>query len=467
MLKKFYRIDEAFDANVDVNTINDEIKQRIKAAGYQGTPSQKWISGVLRALQKSTSEHKHLVSMLYKLERLPEEQREEFSQRFDVTSARNIREVYRVLAKHDLIDHDKSDNGEIVFKWPSSERGNKFKEKTKVLSELSQLVVKLNDESAGAAEKLKKQLSAQEFEAAKDYVNNLPPNLKKAFNVFMQFDAKELAYFKHLIRIRDEAAGKKSAYTGDVMDKLAVSETASRLNALGVVGEDGKLNMSLINDIVELLEEKNFIFKTKKIAIQFFETLKKISADRTYAENDAAKKIAGTETSLDAAAVIEKMTVTQKHSLQKLYMNSGSLRQSNIPPSVMRNIIDLNLVKPTSGNKFEFTQLGKAVAIALRQGRGVVGNVVKDVAAVTGRSDQNGPNKAPLEPSTPDTGVMSDRSQYKRADLRNNTPLGGADKLDPNTDSTQAPKGNRDRLLAYIMKKREEEAQRKKLQNGD
>lgn len=466
MLKRFYRIDEAFDAGVDANSINDEIKQRIKATGYQGTPSQKWISGALRALQKSTSEHKHLVSMLYKLERLPEDQREAFSQRFDVTTARNIRELYRVLAKHDLIDHHKAENGETVFNWPSSEKGNKFKEKTKVLSELSELVVKLNDASASAADKLKKSLSAQEFEAAKDYINNLPPNLQKAFNVFMQFDAKELAYFKHLIRVRDDAAGKKTAYTGEVMDKLSMSETASRLNALGVISEDGKLNLPLINDIVELLEEKNFIFKTKKIAIQFFETLKKISADRTYAENDAAKKIAGSDTSLQAADVIEKMTVSQKSNFQKLFMNSGTLRNANVSPSDLRTLMDLKLFKPAGGNKLEFTLLGKAVGIALRQGRGVVGNVVKDVAAVTGRSDKDGPNKAPLEPSTPDTSVMSDRSQYKRADLRNNTPLGGAEKLDPNTDSTQAPKGNREKLMAYIMKKREEEAERKRLQNG-
>lgn len=419
MITNFYLIEAKITGGdeferVTAPAITKEIMAKILQNGYI-PPTQEWISGQLVS-GRNYFDNRVLIRKLYKLDSMTSEQEKAaFRQTFPAhheKTARNIKAIFDTLAKYRLIDPELDSTGRAMdYEFPNSTKSESVR-RDKISKLRAQIKPILEKFYKTPLQKMEENLSAQEYQASVKYIENQPENLQKAFAVFSQMDAPELSFLKHLINVREDA--KKDGYTNTVMDKLANKKTtASYLNALGVISETGVLNKKLTDDIMTLLSDRNFAFSVRPIAIEFYQTLKRLSSDATYSENALTKRMAGSVASLDASAFVDNMSDQQKSDLTKLFLNANRREEVDVLPSSLEAFRKAGLI---SGQKNQFTDKGRAVASILKtggdgNGGGSVGKNVRDVDSVASIGDhtrkQSGDRDA----------IVHDRSRIKNKNI--------------------------------------------------
>lgn len=469
MITNFYLIEskvtagDKFDTTISKDIIN-EIIEKVKKNNYI-PPTQEWLSGVLVNARYPYKSDRTAVRKLYAFDNLKtDEERAKFREHFTVAqekNARNIKSVFDTLAKYKLVTPVLDAKKQISeYDFPDNNRpGHPDGAKRDKISKLRDKIRPiLQQHYRSLLKKTKDDLSEQEYEAAGQYIENLPENLQQAFAVFQQMDSKELNYMKHLIKVRD--AAKKDGYTNKVMDKLADEKTADRLNALGVISETGVLNLKLTNDIMELISDKNFVFSSSPIAIDFYQTLKRLSSAGQYQQNALSKRLAGSVTSLDASAFVDTMSPEQKIDLMKLFVNVNSPTKVLVKPSSLEAFKSNGLLDKDG----KFTDKGQAVAGIIKnggdgKGGGSLGNNNKAVDAIKGRPvDKIMSNSPPIRDADAYDKIQ-DRKQIRNANIAD---LGSKVANQPNqiggdrSDSTTKPTTRevRDRFIEYRNKLR-------------
>jgi hypothetical protein len=446
--------------------ITKEIMAKILQNGYI-PPTQEWISGQLVS-GRTAMNNRVLIRKLYQLDSMSSEQekaafRQHFPQHQEKT-ARNMKAIFDTLAKYRLVDPILDSTGNAMdYEFPDNTKAESVR-RDKISKLRGQIKPILDQFYKSPLQKMKETLSAEEYEAGKAYVAKLPENLQKAFSVFTQMDAPELAFLKHLIKVREDA--KKDGYTNTVMDKLDNKKTtASYLNALGVISETGVLNKKLTDDIMTLLSDKNFVFSARNLAIEFYQTLKRLSSDSQYQQNALSKRLAGSTTSLDASAFVDNMSSKQKSDLLKLFLNVNSLTKVLVSPSSLESFKSNGLLDKNG----KFTDKGQAVAGIIKnggdgKGGGSLGNNNKAVDAIKGRPvDRIMPNSPPIRDDDAYDKIQ-DRKQIRNANISDlgskvaNQPNQIGDRADSTT--TQKTRDTKDGFMKWreeLLKRRSQE----------
>jgi hypothetical protein len=385
MLTKFYRLNEALEG-ADATAINNQIIDAIKATGYSGTPSQQWIAGAIRALQKSTSEHKHLVSMLHKYERLPPDEQLEFGKKFSVPTAKNIRALYKVLADNNLIDAVKKETGEIVYNWPSSEDGNDFKGKTDVLSEISRLVVASNAEknkNNDVFDKTKKEIRRADQLVNDDEEAKLRANgYGKIFDVLQSMSESDIKGVSYITKVREYAKKHKTNYSQILKQQLERGgKITTSLHNFGFINDDGKLNNELISSFFKLFNsDPRLVFKINKNAKTLYDMLEKASADQAYVDNDTARELQGSGEEQQATQLMSQLT-------QK---DIDAITRNQVFPERFKKMGLLD-------SRGRTNKVYAALQVMLKRKASSLGDVVQGTKDRTGRDEKTGR----LEPSHP------------------------------------------------------------------
>lgn len=463
MITNFYLIEskvsagDHFDQVISKDIIN-EIIERVKKNKYI-PPTQEWLSGVLVNARFPYKSDRTAVRKLYAFDNLKtDEERAKFREHFTVAqekNARNIKSVFDTLAKHKLVTPVLDAKKQISeYDFPDNNRpGHPDGAKREKISKLRDKIRPiLNEYYRSLLKKTKDNLSEQEYAAAAQYIENLPENLQQAFAVFQQMDSKELNYMKHLIKVREDS--KKDGYSNTVMNKLARDKSADFLNALDIIDEKGTINLKLVKDIMTLLSDKNFVFSTRDMAIDFYQTLKRLSSGRAYDENAFSKDMVGSVTSLDASAFVDSMSPQEKTDLLKLYVNAGALKGVSVGKTSLEKFKQKGILD----NNNKFTDKGKAVAVIIKnggngQGGGSLGANNKAVADVTGRPvDKIMPNSPPIRDADAyDT--IQDRKQIRNANISDlgskiaNQPNQIGDRADSTT--SQKTRDTKDNFLKW------------------
>lgn len=370
MITNFYRLDEAtqpFDYK--------EIARAIKAQ-LRDTPSAtpQWISGKIQQLTASPGK------VRTSLQNLEQGLITDPAIKRDISNAKR---VYDILADYGVVNK----SSESTYSTP---RDKDF------LSKIKQNIFSREDHG-GAVDNFKKKLRAADFGAAQDFVESLPPRLQAAFEKFVDLDKKDLAYMANVNNIRDYAKQHKTNYSSIIKDKiLKGSEGLLRLQQLKIINSDGTLNLDMINSFKELLSIDNAVYKIKPIAKDFHDMLEKMSSDMAYHDNAVVKRLAGSDVDEEAANIVSNFSDKEK----ELYLNK----------KITSKFRELGLVTPEN----KYSDLGKAVGILLKNKRGSLSDVEKDIGAATGRK----PGMGPLTPSEPDQGTQNIRKQAKVDDIK-------------------------------------------------
>lgn len=392
MIKRFFLIEDSHQkSDSELEGIIQDIERSVNSVKNGRKFSIPWLAGILNSIKDSSSRQNSLLRRKgYGTLKTDDEELE----------AETTYRAYKILADNGLIDQ--------ISKYEFKEPPHNDSARRADLSNIRKLARQYKEKTLDVLERYKKVLSAAEYSAATDYVNGLPENLKKAFNTFNELDDVEMAYLKHVVKLRDIANEKKTNYTAYIKSKLMNgSEGISRLADLGLINDNGSINSKLINDITTLFDDNNILYKLKPIAKELYYLLKRLSSDKTYAENSFVKRVSGS--TLSAAATDARKQLNNLESAALLNLSNGG----RVTTTMMDKFRELGLLD--QGNKF--TELGTAVATLVRTKRDSIEGVGRDIELATGRSNKQ---LTPDEnsPSMPDQDAVQSRRAIRVDDLK-------------------------------------------------
>lgn len=389
MIKRFFIV-EGMDSNAIASQIFDEIHSTI---GEKVSPQ--WIAGILTGSASSYSGPRAILKSyldgMYEPSQQPSDLTPEQAKKFQdkeafkaarARDAQNYQKFYEILYKHGLIDKRPYRNG---FDYEIS-RSGKDKRRNEILS----ILRSKSPENAGTRisqlDKTKKDMLDAEYKGAEEYIQNMPEELRAAYESFNALDEKEIAYLNHLLDLRKEAKEKHGTYTDKVLDAIQSGKPwADSLVNLGFLDEaTGKINLDAVQLAQSLFDsEKAGIFELRTHMKTAYNMLKRLASIEAIQENAFVKNNIGTPLAKEAEEFVKNMSDYDKELLLR--------------DKMVKKFVDYGLLTINKEGKGRWTQKGKAVKLLVRNNKSSFAEVAKDISMATGR-DENTPELAPSSP---------------------------------------------------------------------